>query len=99
MSDSPLVAVRSVSKTYRSAVRALLEVSFLVQRGEFAYITGPSGSGKTALLNLIAGLDLPDSGEIIVGGTDVTRLSRAHAAATATHRLVLFSNLTTCSNS
>jgi len=82
MSDIPLVAVQSVSKTYRSgAVRALRQVSCFVQRGEFAHITGPSGSGKTTLLNLIAGLDLPDSGEIIVGGTHVTRLSLARAAA------------------
>src|SRR5215467_2930268 len=82
MSAIPLVAVQSVSKTYGSgAVRALHQVSFFVQRGDFVHITGPSGSGKTTLLNLIAGLDLPDSGEIIVGGTDLTRLSHAHAAA------------------
>jgi putative ABC transport system ATP-binding protein len=82
MSDTPLIAVQSVSKSYRSgAVRAVRQVSFVVQRGEFVHITGPSGSGKTTLLNLIAALDLPDAGGIIVGGTDVTRLSPAHAAA------------------
>src|SRR5215471_11780579 len=82
MSDTPLVAVQSVSKSYRrGAVRALRQVSFVVQRGEFVHITGPSGSGKTTLLNLIAALDLPDAGEIIVGGTDLSRLSHAHAAA------------------
>ena len=82
MSDTPFVAVQSVSKTYRGgAIKALRQVSFVVQRGEFAHITGPSGSGKTTLLNLIAALDLPDSGEIIVGGDEVTRLSPAHAAA------------------
>jgi putative ABC transport system ATP-binding protein len=82
MSDIPLVAVQSVTKTYRSgAIRALHRVSFFVQRGEFVHITGLSGSGKTTLLNLIAGLDLPDSGEIIVSGTDLTRLSPAHTAA------------------
>ena len=81
MSDTPLVAVKSVSKSYRSgAVRALHQVSFFVQRGAFAHITGPSGSGKTTLLNLIAALDLPDAGEIIVGGTDLTRLSPRDAA-------------------
>src|SRR5215468_3578398 len=82
MSDTPLVAVQSVSKSYRrGAVRALRQVSFVVQRGEFVHITGPSGSGKTTLLNLIAALDLPDAGEIIVGGTDLTHLSSARAAA------------------
>jgi ABC-type lipoprotein export system ATPase subunit len=82
MSDTPLVTVKSVSKSYRSgAVRALHAVSFLVQRSQFVHISGPSGSGKTTLLNLIAALDLPDAGEIIVDGGDLTRLSSADAAA------------------
>src|SRR5262249_31721553 len=82
MSDTPLVVVQSVSKTYRGGtVRALHEVSFVARRGEFVHITGRSGSGKTALLNLIAALDLPDSGKIIVDGDEVTCLSPAHAGA------------------
>jgi ABC-type lipoprotein export system ATPase subunit len=55
-------------------------VSFALSQGELALLVGPSGSGKTTLLNLVAALDRPDCGEIIVGGTDVTGLSRSAAA-------------------
>jgi putative ABC transport system ATP-binding protein len=77
------VAVQSVTKTYRRGQRlvtALLDVSFEVWQGELALLVGPSGSGKTTLLNLIAALDRPDRGEIIVGGSEITGLSRSAAA-------------------
>jgi putative ABC transport system ATP-binding protein len=77
------VVVRSLTKTYRRGQRrvtALLDVSFEVWHGELALLAGPSGSGKTTLLNLIAALDRPDRGEIIVGGSAITGLSRSAAA-------------------
>jgi ABC-type lipoprotein export system ATPase subunit len=55
-------------------------VSFALSQGELALLVGPSGSGKTTLLNLVAALDRPDCGEIIIGGSDVTGLSRSTAA-------------------
>jgi len=82
MTASELV-VRSVSKSYRTGqrlIRALDDISFALRRGEFALLLGPSGSGKTTLLNLIAALDRPDRGEIIMGGSEVTALPRAAAA-------------------
>jgi ABC-type lipoprotein export system ATPase subunit len=81
--NTPSVVARSVTKTYRLGQRqvtALHEVSFALSQGELALLVGPSGSGKTTLLNLIAALDRPDCGEIIVGGADVTTLSRSAAA-------------------
>ena len=77
------VVVRSVTKTYRRGQRrvtALRDVSFALSQGELALLVGPSGSGKTTLLNLVAALDRPDCGEIIIGGSDVTGLSRSAAA-------------------
>jgi len=77
------VVVRSVTKTYRRGLRqitALADVSFDLSPGEVALFVGPSGSGKTTLLNLIAALDCPDHGEIIVGGSEITGLSRTAAA-------------------
>ena len=77
------IVVRSITKTYRRARRrisALQDVSLEMSQGELALLIGPSGSGKTTLLNLIAALDQPDSGEIIVGGSEITHLSRSAAA-------------------
>jgi putative ABC transport system ATP-binding protein len=74
------VLVRSVTKTYRRGQRrvtALQDVSFEISQGELALLVGPSGSGKTTVLNLIAALDRPDSGEITVGGSEITGLSRS----------------------
>ena len=81
--NTPFVVVRSVTKTYRRGQRrvtALRDVSFALSQGELALLVGPSGSGKTTLLNLIAALDRPDCGKIILGGSDVTGLSRSAAA-------------------
>jgi ABC-type lipoprotein export system ATPase subunit len=77
------VVVRSVTKTYRCGLRqitALEDVSFDLSPGEVALFVGPSGSGKTTLLNLIAALDRPDCGQIIIGEMGITSLSRSAAA-------------------
>ena len=77
------VVVRSVTKTYRHGQRqitALRDASFEMSQGEVVLLVGPSGSGKTTMLNLIAALDCPDHGEIIVGGSEITGLSRSAAA-------------------
>jgi putative ABC transport system ATP-binding protein len=77
------VVVRSITKTYRRGPRqitALEDVSFDLSQGEIALFVGPSGSGKTTLLNLIAALDYPDCGRIIVGELEITSLSRSAAA-------------------
>jgi ABC-type lipoprotein export system ATPase subunit len=80
---TPSIVLRSVTKTYRrgeTRISALQDVSLEMSQGELALLVGPSGSGKTTLLNLIAALDRPDRGEIIVGGAEITGLSRAAAA-------------------
>src|SRR6201984_1669433 len=65
-------------------IRAVDGVSIEVRTGEFVALLGTSGSGKSSLLNLIAGLDRPTSGAVIVGGKDLARLSREDLAK---HRL------------
>jgi NitT/TauT family transport system ATP-binding protein len=74
--DIPKVSLRAVRKTFagRSGARvaAVEDISFDVARGEFVCLVGPSGSGKTTLVNLIAGLERPDEGEILIDGRPVT---------------------------
>jgi putative ABC transport system ATP-binding protein len=78
-----IVQVRNVSKAYRrdsNAVPVLQNITLDVPTGEFVALMGPSGSGKTTLLNLIAGIDRPDSGQVMVAGTDVGQLSESQLA-------------------
>jgi len=77
------VDVQNVRRAYRrdgQQIVVLDGVSLEVPAGEFLALMGPSGSGKTTLLNLIAGIDRPTSGQIIVGGTDLARLSEGALA-------------------
>jgi len=71
MSTPMLLEIRRVSKTYEAGsrtVRALEDVSFAVDRGQFVAIEGPSGCGKTTLLLISGGLLAPDQGEVILDG-------------------------------
>jgi putative ABC transport system ATP-binding protein len=73
----PAVELLHVRKTYREgdAERAVLDdVSVAIEPGEIAVLVGRSGSGKSTLLNLIAGIDRPTSGRVVVDGTDLTAL-------------------------
>ena len=69
-----LLEVKNISKTYGSgetAVEALKNVSFCVEKGEFLAIVGESGSGKSTLLNMIGALDLPTAGKVMIDGKDI----------------------------
>lgn len=70
-------------KSYRRGVQivpVLTDITLSIAQGNFVALMGPSGSGKSTLLNLIAGIDRPDSGELLVGGLDITRLPEAALA-------------------
>jgi putative ABC transport system ATP-binding protein len=72
-----VIEIRNVNKIYNSSevkVHAVDNVTLDIVEAEFVAIVGPSGSGKTTLLNMIGGLDMPTSGEIIIGGTDLSKL-------------------------
>ncbi len=78
-----VVQVRNVSKVFKREefeVKALDDVSIEIGGGEFLALMGPSGSGKTTLLNMIAAIDRPTSGELLVLGENVFRLSDSQSA-------------------
>jgi putative ABC transport system ATP-binding protein len=76
--NQTIIDTHNISKIYNPEtipVYAVNNVHLHIEKGEFTALVGPSGSGKTTLLNLIGGLDKPDEGNVIVDGTDITRLS------------------------
>ena len=78
-----LVELRGVSKSFRKGgetIQPLDNVDLDIEAGEFISLMGPSGTGKSTLLNLVSGIDRPDSGAIFVDGTEITRLSRSQLA-------------------
>ncbi len=75
----PVISAKHLSKTYRLGeveVHALRDVSLEIDRGDFIVITGRNGAGKSTLMHNLAVLDRPDSGEIVINGTDVTKLKK-----------------------
>jgi putative ABC transport system ATP-binding protein len=72
-----IIEIKNITKTYKlgdETLNALDYVSLNIEAGEFVAITGPSGSGKTTLANVIAGLDKPTGGSIVVDGSDLSHL-------------------------
>ena len=73
-----MINFNQVSKRYHGGFEALNDVSLHLEKGEMAFLTGPSGSGKTTLLKLIAGLEAPTSGELVVNGVSLHKIKRRH---------------------
>ena len=80
----PIIQVKNLYKIYRvgeTKVYALNGVDFTMYKGEFCAIVGPSGSGKSTLLNMLAGLEKPSKGEIIIGKTHIEKLKENELVA------------------
>lgn len=79
-----MIEIKNLTKIYKMSkdvtVRALDKVNLTVEKGEFLAIMGSSGSGKSTLLHMIAGVDVPTSGSVLIEGTDIHKLSPARQA-------------------
>ena len=82
--------VRNISKSLplgRERIDILKGISFQIMSGEFISIVGPSGSGKSTLLGIIAGLDNPTAGQVLIDSIDITRMSEGHLAEVRNHKI------------
>jgi putative ABC transport system ATP-binding protein len=78
-----LVQLHDVTKSYHKGGETIVPldgVSLQIERGEFVSLVGASGTGKSTLLNVIASIDRPDSGRVIIDGTEITQMSRSRLA-------------------
>jgi putative ABC transport system ATP-binding protein len=90
LASESLVHLRDVFKIYREGTTetvALRGVSMELPRGRMTSLVGPSGSGKSTLLSLVAGLALPSAGQVVVEGTDISRLGESERARLRAERI------------
>jgi len=88
--ETPLLQICDLHKAYALdgvTIQALRGIDLSVVAGEFVAIMGPSGSGKSTLMNILGCLDLPDSGDYLLHGRDVTRMQNDELAALRNHEI------------
>ncbi len=88
--ESALIEIVDLFKSYQRdslEIPVLRNISLKIAEGDFLAFMGPSGSGKTTLLNLIAGIDKPTSGKILIADTDITELSETELAVWRSHNI------------
>ena len=72
-----MIEFHSVSKKYSADALALQDVSLNIAKGELIFLAGPSGAGKSTLMKMVAAIERPTSGRVIVNGQDIGKLNKA----------------------
>jgi len=86
----PLIRIENLEKIYHRdqiEIPVLMGINLAIPEGEYVALMGPSGSGKTTLLNLIAGIDQPTRGRIVIGGRDIATLGQTELAKWRSHTI------------
>jgi len=86
----PLIRIENLEKIYHRdqiEIPVLMGINIVIPEGEYVALMGPSGSGKTTLLNLIAGIDQPTRGRIVIGGRDIATLGQTELARWRSHTI------------
>lgn len=96
-----ILEVKNVKKVYTTRfggakIQALENMNFSVEQGEFVAIMGESGSGKTTLLNILASLDKPSGGEVLLNGKDLTLIKEKEIRPFGEITLDLYFRILTC---
>lgn len=73
---SDMIQFRNVSRTYSGEITALSNINLTIAKGELVFLSGPSGAGKSTLLKMIAAIDRPSSGTVLVNGEDIGSIRR-----------------------
>ena len=90
--NKTIIEVKGLYKFYKAGdtvVHALDGLDFTINKGEFVAIVGPSGSGKSTLLNMLAGLEKPTKGEIIINGTHLEKMNENRLVAIRRNNVVI----------
>ena len=88
-----IIEIKNVSKSYGDAV-IIEDLNLYINKGEFVTILGPSGCGKSTTLRMVAGFEIPTSGQILLNGKDITKLPpNKRPINTVFQRYALFPNL------
>ena len=90
---SDILSLKNVSKRYAGGQTALSGINLNLAEGEMAFLTGHSGAGKSTLLKLIALIERPSQGQIVVNGTDIGRLPRGHIPYYRQNIGIIFQNV------
>lgn len=90
--------IRMISKVYPDVTTAISDLTFTVRHGEFFSLLGPSGCGKSTLLRIIAGLETPTTGTVVVGGEDMAGRPAHRRPTNMLQGLALFPHMTVDQN-
>ncbi len=88
--ETPIIQFDQVAKSYNSTINALNNISFSISKGELVFLAGHSGAGKSTILKLIAGIELATTGNIIINGINLAKISQNQRTFIRQHVGIVF---------